>query len=167
MLVETWILHFVKTLHVHQLWLFYRGWICYSRLFIKKQNWKILLININTITKNYLFMVIKHTSNLCQFFLHSFIIKQSAHCKCCFNALIHWSQHREGQMLTGLMIFLQNPGILQKHTSPKEHHIFLLGGCWVGVCGVRGRGLRQWSPSQLNNRHHKNLAPENGETRFT
>lgn len=30
-----------------------------------------------------------------------------------------------------------------------------------------GRGLRQWSTSQLNNRHHKNLAPENGVTRFT
>lgn len=43
-------------------------------------------------------------------------------------------------MLTGLMIFLQNPGILQKHTSPKEYHIFLRGGREWGVGGAYDSG---------------------------
>lgn len=65
-------------------------------------------------------------------------------------------------MLTGRMIFLQNPGILQKHTSPKEYHTFL----WEGEVGGAG-ATTQWSTSQLNNRHHENLTPENGVTQFT
>lgn len=91
-----------------------------------------------------------------------FITKWPAHCECCFKRFNPLKSTQRGSDADRTDDFPPKPWYPTKTYFTKGVSHFSVGGRGGGAGATT-----QWSTSQLNNRHHENLTPENGVTQFT